>query len=122
MSCTYLLRCIGIGHLINFTMSWLQKLQQRWNVKNTWQVIAILLTFIFTGTTVMYLKKPILFSLFGSEIPLWAKVVYYILILPIYNVILLFYGFLLGQFNFFWEFEKKSIKKLKNWKIRKLKD
>jgi len=85
-------------------------------------VIAILLTFIFTGTTVMYLKKPILFSLFGSEIPLWAKVVYYILILPIYNVILLFYGFLLGQFNFFWEFEKKSIKKLKNWKIRKLKD
>jgi hypothetical protein len=103
-------------------MSWLQKLQQRWNTQSTWQVIAILLTFILTGTTVMYLKKPILLFLFGSEIPVWAKIVYYILILPIYNVILLFYGFLLGQFNFFWEFEKKSIRKLKNWKIGKSKD
>ncbi|MBS1489151.1 MAG: hypothetical protein JSS93_01355 [Bacteroidetes bacterium] len=88
-------------------MSWLDRLQHRWNAKNSWQVIAILLTFICTGFTVLLIKKPILLFLFGSDIPLWAKVVYYLLILPIYNLFLLGYGFLLGQFNFFIQFEKR---------------
>jgi hypothetical protein len=29
------------------------------------------------------------------------------LILPVYNVFLLFYGFVFGQFRFFWNFEKR---------------
>ena len=93
-------------------MSWLQKLQQRWNTKNVWQVIAILLCFALTGTTVVWLMKPMLKFFFGTEVPVWAKVVYYILILPIYNLILLFYGFVFGQFHFFLEFEKKGLRRL----------
>jgi hypothetical protein len=93
-------------------MSWLQKLQQRWNTKNIWQVIAILLCFALTGTTVVWIMKPTLHFLFGNEIPLWTKIAYYILILPIYNLILLFYGFVFGQFHFFLEFEKKSFRRV----------
>ncbi len=93
-------------------MSWLLKLQQRWNMKNVWQVIAILICFALTGTTVVWIMKPTLRFLFGNEIPVWAKIVYYILILPIYNLILLFYGFVFGQFNFFLEFEKKTFRRI----------
>ena len=41
-----------------------------------------------------------------------ASIIYYMLILPIYNVILLGYGFLFGQFNFFWEFEKRFFNRI----------
>ena len=56
--------------------------------------------------------KPMLRFLFGNEIPLWAKAAYYILILPIYNLVLLFYGFIFGQFNFFLEFERRFFKRV----------
>jgi hypothetical protein len=39
-------------------------------------------------------------------------VLYYILILPIYNVLLLVYGALLGQFQFFWDFEKRFFRRI----------
>ena len=93
-------------------MGWIQKLQQRWNAKNVWQVFAILLSFACTGLTIVWLMKPILHSLFGYEIPIWAKAVYYIFILPVYNLVLLFYGFIFGQFNFFLEFEKRFFKRM----------
>jgi hypothetical protein len=88
-------------------MSWIEKLQHRWNV-NFWQAIAILAVFALTGTTVVMVMKPMLHLLFENEIPTWARIAYYILILPIYNLLLLFYGFLFGQYKFFIGFEKKT--------------
>ncbi|MBS1681326.1 MAG: hypothetical protein JST48_06420 [Bacteroidetes bacterium] len=93
-------------------MNWIQKLQQRWNAKNTWQVLAILLSFACTGLTIVWLMKPLLKIFFGGEIPVWAKVIYYILILPIYNLVLLCYGFIFGQFRFFLDFEKKFFRRM----------
>jgi len=56
----------------------------------------------------MFLKKPVvgLFTENGEQ-PLLFTILYYVLILPIYNVFLLIYGFIFGQFKFFWEYEKK---------------
>lgn len=89
------------------------KLKERWKVKNTFQVVLILIVFACTGTTVALLAKPLLRSIFSpAEVPLWAKVLYYILILPIYNVFLLLYGALFGQFRFFWDFEKRFFSRL----------
>jgi hypothetical protein len=94
-------------------MNWLQKLQTRWKVNNAYQVIIILLVFACTGFTVLLIKRPIFDYLFGtSPMPAWASVVYYILILPIYNIFLLFYGFILGQFSFFWDFEKRFFSRI----------
>jgi hypothetical protein len=57
---------------------------------------------------VLFLKRPLFSYLYeGGDIPWWATVLYYVLILPVYNVILLFYGFVFGQFRFFWNFEKR---------------
>jgi hypothetical protein len=96
-------------------MSWLEKLQQRWNVSSLWQVMAILQAFACTGFTEMWLMKPLLLFFFGKEIPLWGKILYYVLILPIYNLILLGYGFVVGQFRFFVEFEKRMFKRVAWW-------
>ena len=94
-------------------MSWLTQLQSRWKVNSLTQVVLILTTFALTGTTVVYISKPLLASIFGSAgVPVWAKIIYYILILPVYNLFLLGYGFLLGQFSFFWEFEKRTLKRM----------
>lgn len=93
-------------------MSWIEKLQTRWKIGSSKQVIIILIVFALTGTTVVLIKKPLLQFLFGVEIPLWARIVYYILILPFYNLVLLFYGFIFGQYQFFIDFEKRTWKRI----------
>lgn len=87
--------------------SWINKLQDRWGVSAS-QVFIILIVFACTGFTVMFLKKPIVAFFVGEgEKSILFSVIYYILILPVYNIILLIYGFLFGQFEFFWNFEKR---------------
>lgn len=77
-----------------------------------WQVVVILIAFACTGFTVLYIKRPLLTWLAGDAgNSTFASVVYYIFILPLYNVILLGYGFLFGQFRFFWRFEKRFMER-----------
>lgn len=88
--------------------SWIERLKQRWNLGSAYQVIVVLAVFACTGFTVLFIKKPVLHFLVGAQgDSTIASVLYYVLILPLYNVILLGYGFLFGQFKFFWEFEKR---------------
>jgi len=94
-------------------MSWLNKLQERWKVGSIWQVLVILLVFACTGTTVVLIAKPLLIWVFEPKpIPQWGKIIYYILVLPIYNIFLLAYGFVFGQFRFFFEFEKRFFSRI----------
>jgi hypothetical protein len=92
---------------------WIEKLKSRWNLTSTWQVVIVLIVFACTGTTVLILKRPLFAWWFpdGAK-PLWASITYYVLILPVYNLFLLFYGFVFGQFHFFWEFEKRFFKRI----------
>ncbi|MDH4088931.1 MAG: hypothetical protein OEV74_04595 [Cyclobacteriaceae bacterium] len=93
--------------------SWIEKLKQRWKLGSAFQVVVVLLVFACTGFTVLYIKKPVLHFLAGAQGDgLLASFLYYLLILPLYNVILLAYGFLFGQFNFFWEFEKRFFNRI----------
>lgn len=89
--------------------SLLEKLKTKWGVKSLGQVILILIVFSLTGMTVV-LVKPLVFALFDFDdsTPFWLKTVTYLsLIFPMYQVLILIYGFIFGQFNFFWEKEKK---------------
>ena len=79
-------------------------MQDKWELPTIWQVIVVLLTFALAGPTVLLIKEPILNFLVGDmEMEWWMTALYIVFIFPIYNIILLFYGFLLGQFNFFLE-------------------
>ena len=94
-------------------MNWLRKLQARWNVGSVAQVVVILIVFACTGTTVVWIAKPVLLWLFEPEsVPVWGKIAYYIFILPVYNLFLLIFGFVFGQFKFFYAFEKRLLKRL----------
>jgi hypothetical protein len=85
----------------------------RWKLESAFQVVIVLVVFACTGFTVLFIKKPILHFLAGEQgDSVTASVIYYLLILPLYNVILLAYGFLFGQFNFFWEFEKRFFNRI----------
>jgi hypothetical protein len=93
--------------------TWIQRLKQRWNLKSPLQVLMVLIVFACTGVTVLLIKKPILHALAGEEgNTALGTTLYYIFILPLYNVLLLGYGFLFGQFDFFWQFEKRFFQRL----------
>lgn len=95
------------------TPSWIEKLRQKWKLDSIRQVVVVLIVFACTGFTVLFIKKPLLYFLAGERgDTVMASVIYYILILPIYNVLLLGYGFIFGQFNFFWGFEKRSFNRI----------
>lgn len=88
---------------------YLLKLQTKWGLASLWQVVLVLLVFACTGFTVMLIKNPIL-DLLGIDMStggFWKSLLYFMLVLPLYQLILLMYGFLFGQFTFFWEKEKR---------------
>lgn len=93
-------------------LGWMDRLAQRWGVTPS-RVLVILLVFACTGFTVLFLKRPVVAYFAGEgEQPLLFSILYYVLILPVYNVILLVYGALFGQFRFFWEFEKRFFRRI----------
>lgn len=94
--------------------SFLEKLQTKWKLKSLWQVVIVLLVFALTGFTILIIKKPI-FDLLGVSMEsggFWKTILYLLLVLPLYQVVLLFWGFLLGQFDFFWEKEKQIFRRI----------
>lgn len=97
-------------------MKWLARLQERWKLESVGQVIIVLIVFACTGFTILFIKKPLLTWLAGEQgNTTLASVLYYIFILPLYNIILLGYGFIFGQFRFFWEFEKRFMERFFSW-------
>ncbi|MFN8344983.1 MAG: DUF6787 family protein [Spirosomataceae bacterium] len=92
-------------------MTWIEKLKNRWGVTTGGQVLIILLVFACTGFTVMYTKRLMVQWLnIGSTWAIWAFNI--LVILPLYQIILLIYGWLFGQFRFFWSFEQKMFRRL----------
>lgn len=92
-----------------------EKLKARWGVESPWQVLLILFIFSITGLSSLYVRK-FFFALFGvdPQTPIWQKIILWILtVVPSYQVLFLTYGFLLGQFEFVWEFEKNSARRIK---------
>lgn len=93
----------------------MEKLKQRWNITSNFQLVVIFIVFAITGSSSAYLSKPIL-DWIGFTKDVVSPWIYYplylILIFPIYQVLLISFGFLAGQFKFFWEFEKKMLRSL----------
>ncbi len=89
----------------------LEKLKKRWGIDSNFQVLIILLVFSITGSAAVFVKK-IVFDVLGidADTSLWVKIPMYIItILPSYQILLLVIGTMLGQFRFFYNFQKKSM-------------
>lgn len=98
----------------------MQRLKERWGITSNLQLIVILVVFAVTGSSSVYVAKPFLdlIGLEQSNFPdtWWGNSLYWILrillIFPFYQILLVIYGWLLGQFKFFWAFEKKMLSRL----------
>ncbi len=94
--------------------NWTDKLKTRWGITSTFQVIIILVVFACTGFTVLYVEE-VIFKMLGiSDVKSWwmAFLLFILITLPLYNLILLIYGFIFGQFNFFINFEKRFLSRM----------
>lgn len=75
------------------------------------QVIIILIVFALTGTSVMLLRRFLKGQFDWANTQVFTYT-YYWLIFPVYNLILLVYGAIFGQFEFFWNFEKRFFSRI----------
>lgn len=91
-----------------------EKLKERWQADSLWQVLLILFIFSISGMSVLYVRV-FFFDWMGIDAatPFWLKsVLWLVVVFPSYQALFLFYGFILGQFEFVWNFEKKSFSRL----------
>ncbi|MDG1761388.1 MAG: diacylglyceryl transferase [Flavobacteriaceae bacterium] len=93
----------------------MKKLKERWGITSNFQVLIIFVVFGITGSTSAKLAGPIveLLGITAESVSLWLYWPLRILIIfPLYQVLLILFGFIFGQFAFFWNFEKKMLSRL----------
>ena len=90
-----------------------KSLMSRWKVTK-YDLVVILLVFAITGFTTAYVSKAITGWLgFTAETHwIWKVLVRLAILIFGYQAILLTVAFLLGQFSFFWQYEKKILRRL----------
>ena len=93
----------------------LERLKAKWGIKNNWAIIAILIVFAINGSFAAWVAQPVC-EFFGISKDAMSGWVYWpiriLLIFPIYQLTLPVVGWIFGQFQFFWNFEKKFLKKV----------
>lgn len=103
--------------LLKLTVFILKKLEKRWIVQERWQITRIFMIFAITGTTSLYVTTPI-FNAIGLTKDAFSDnafyiVLYYVIkffaILPFYKILLLVFGWILGEYKFFYAFVKKML-------------
>ena len=94
----------------------IDKLVKKFEANSIQHLIIIFIIFALSGSGSIFISSPILTILklerLISFYPLYL-IVRIILIVPIYQLLLILVASLFGQFNYFWKFEKKFLKRLK---------
>tara|TARA_B100000963_G_scaffold315528_1_gene294744 strand:- start:2466 stop:2795 length:330 start_codon:yes stop_codon:yes gene_type:complete len=99
---------------------YLSQLKKKWGVSSNFQLIIIFIVFGITGSLSVRLGEPLLnlINLVPEKfetIP-FGNIVYWtiriIAIFPLYQILLIIVGAVFFQFRFFWNFEKKILKKI----------
>ncbi len=84
------------------------KLQKKWGISG-WRFFWVMITFAVTGSTAAFITARITAWL---DIRAWS-LEFWLLKLGVlligYQILLLFFGFIFGQFKFFWRYEKKIL-------------
>ncbi|MDA9596914.1 diacylglyceryl transferase [Flavobacteriaceae bacterium] len=97
-----------------------KRLKKKWGIVSDIQLTVIFIVFAITGSASAKLALPLLefLGIQGAdfeEIPL-GVLIYFLLriliIFPIYQVLLILVATVFFQFKFFWEFEKKILKRV----------
>jgi phosphoribosylglycinamide formyltransferase-1 len=89
-----------------------QRLKRKWNVNGT-QLFLILCVFAITGTTTAWLTRQVTFWLQLETSSFWYWAIKIGILIFGYQVLILLFSIPFGQFNFFWKYEKKILKRMK---------
>jgi len=93
----------------------MEKLKERWGIESNWQILIIFVVFAVTGSTASYIGKPILSFLnitpetFNSFLYWTIRI---IILFIMYQFLLVLFGWIFGQYKFFWNFEKKMLRRI----------
>ena len=101
--------------IVKSCIFFINKLEKKWIVNQRWELIRIFLIFALTGSSSLFIGRPFIKLLGVSKDNLHISVYYALFILislVFYQILLLLWGWILGQFDFFWRFEKKMLKRL----------
>ena len=101
--------------LLKICLFFFKKLENKWIVDQKWEMIRIFIVFAITGSSTAFISQPLMtFAGFTKENlnPTIYWVLFLIIGLVFYQVLLVAFGWLFGQFKFFWEFEKKMLKRM----------
>lgn len=94
----------------------LKKLITKFNAKSLYHLSIIFLIFSLSGSGSLLIASPIFTALNLKELinfyPLYL-LVRIILFIPLYQILLIIIATIFGEFNYFWNFEKKFLKRLK---------
>ena len=103
----------GLGFL-KLCVFCIEKLESKWIVDARWELIRIFIVFAITGSSSVLLGRPFITMLGISEKvlnPILYWFLFVLISLIFYQILLVFWGWILGQFNFFWQFEKKMLRR-----------
>ena len=98
----------------------IKRLKKKWGITSNGQLVTVFLVFAITGSVSAKLATPILELICVQpsdfvEVPM-GKLIYTVLriliIFPIYQILLILVATVFFQFKFFWEFEKKILKRM----------
>ena len=87
----------------------MKKLKERWGITSNFQILIIFIVFGITGSVSAYISGPLTNVIIGESDLHWLiKLLIRIVVLtPIYQVLLLFFGYIFFQYKFFYNFVKK---------------
>ena len=102
--------------LLKFTLFLFKKLEKKWELTYRWEMIRVFIVFAITGSSSAIIGRPFL-KIVGITNDNLQPVLYWVLYVLIsficYQFLLITIAWLFGQFKFFWNFEKKMIRKLR---------
>ena len=94
----------------------IDKLVKKFKANSIQHLAIIFLVFALSGSGSLFISSPILKILNLEELISYYPLYIFlriILIIPIYQLLLIIIASFFGQFNYFWRFEKKFLKRLK---------
>lgn len=100
--------------LLKFFLFCFKKLEKKWIVTYKWEMIRIFLVFAITGSSSVFIGRPVIkiLGITKENLNVFVYWILYIIIgLIFYQILLVTFGWLFGQFKFFWNFEKKMLKR-----------
>tara|TARA_B110001452_G_scaffold186256_1_gene156735 strand:+ start:3816 stop:4310 length:495 start_codon:yes stop_codon:yes gene_type:complete len=100
--------------LLKIVLFAIAKLESKWVVDYRWELIRIFIVFAITGSSSVVVGRPFI-KLLGITQDNLHPLFYWILFITVslffYQVLLVLFGWVFGQFQFFWDFEKKMIRR-----------